>query len=222
MSSKELEIYTDASTREFLNGRVFGCAGAIAPMFKAKSLQILPDSTNNRSEITAIYLAVVMAKQIKDNNPDIEKITIYSDSKISVFGLKKWMNTWIDNIQNGILYSNSGNPVANQDIFLNIISYLESNNLKINIRHQKGHVKVLDQKSMHNAKKVYYESNNEDIDNDKLSRICWYNNLIDEDTRNTLASIKISDYPAIANITMDLIPMCTYVPKQKFIMEHIC
>ena len=214
MNSKELEIFCDASIRKFLDGRIFGCAGAIAPMYKGKSLEIMPDSTNNAAEIEAVYLAVKLTKDLKDAYPEIEKVTIYSDSKISVFGLREWMHRWVNNMRNGILYTDSRTPVANQEIFLKIISFLESNKLEINIRHQKGHVNALNQNSMRNAKRVYEESNKEVIDLQTLSRICWYNDCIDRETRDMLGKIKESDYPPNP-FDGELINICYYIPKHE-------
>lgn len=213
MNSKELEIFCDASIRQYLDGRVFGCAGAIAPIYKSKSLEVIPDTTNNAAEITAIYLGVKMAKELKNLYPDIEEITIYSDSKVSVFGLRNWMKDWINNMQDGILYgSNKDTPVANQQIFLKIIAFLESNNLKINLKHQKGHVNALNQNKLDKARKLYFESNNEFIDTQTLSRISFYNNVVDEETRNFLATVNESQYPPIEKES-NLVPMCYYVPK---------
>ena len=212
MNSKELEIFCDASIRRYPDGRVFGCAGAIAPVYKSKSLEVIPDTTNNAAEISAIYLGVKMAKQLKDLYPEIEEITIYSDSKVSVFGLREWMRTWINNSQNGVLYGSSKDtPIANQQIFLKIIAFLESNNLTINLKHQKGHVSMLNQNKLDKARKLYFESNNEFIDTQTLSRISFYNNVVDEETRNYLATIDEDDYPPIVNKN-NLTQMCYYVP----------
>lgn len=211
-----IEIYTDASIKKYENGRAFGCAGAICPEYGKESYKILPDATNNKSEITAIYLGVILANEILISNPELldRRVTIYSDSKISVYGLREWMPTWLDNRIGGIIYNNSGKPVKNQEVFLNILAYLTKYDLKITIRHQKGHVDVLDAKSMANANDVYRESNGYRLDSNTLTKICIYNNQVDETSRNILQDIDPDTYPI--NKGSNARMMAYYIPPANY------
>lgn len=208
-----VEIFCDASIKHYNNNRTFGCAGALSPILKLEKYEIVPDTTNNKSEITALYLAVQMAKEIRDHHKEYDDIVIYSDSKLAVFGLKHWMDMWLQTRVDGVMYNTSGKPVANQDLYLRIIRFLVENNLKIKLRHQKGHVKVLKEHSMNVARQVFYESNDINIGNYDLSRICFYNNKIDELTRNKLETINPNNYPIIP----EGIAMITYVPPANYL-----
>ena len=213
--TKELEICCDASIRKFNEGtcyeRTFGCAGAIALGYNMRKFLVLPDSTNNRSEITAIKLAVQLAKEILDVDKEITGVTIYSDSKFSVYGLTVWMDSWLQKRgKNGVLYNYSGQPVKNQNVFLEIIKYLYDNQLKIKFRHQKGHIKATNEKDMAIANKVFYDSNGYYIDQKTLSRISYYNGIIDEETRNILRGINATDY-IMEEQDKKLKEMCYYI-----------
>lgn len=217
MNKMKLEIFCDASIRKFPNGRTFGCAGAICPAYNdstklAYKLEVLPDSTNNESEITAIYLAVILAKEIIETLnlrfEDVD-ITIYSDSKISVFGLKVWMEDWLKYQYNGVLFNSQGMKVKNQHIFLRVLSFLITNNMKIKLYHVKGHVKLLNIKSLAEAARVFYESNGFNVPENVLNKIALNNNTVDDMTRKHLMFIKPDDFIMRNDPEGDL--MCHYV-----------
>ena len=198
LSNNVVEIFCDASIKKFPNQRYFGSAGAIYRDGRNK-IQIMPDSTNNKSEITAIYLAVQLAKEIVQDMHEEVTINIYSDSKISVYGLKFWMNKWVEMMYNGVLYTPQGDRVKNQEIFIQIYDFLARNNLKINLYHCKGHVNVMNEKQMVNAANVFYESNGFMPDRDLLTRVSFYNDKIDNLTRNYLSDID----PNMTNTILD-------------------
>lgn len=204
-----LEICCDASTTTFPNGRTFGCAGAITTFTGIERTCIVPDATNNKAELMAMYTAIKLVQELCTTN-QYDDITIYADSKFVVYGMKVWMDNWLLNKdENDILYNYNKEPVKNQDLFKMIISYMVINNLKIKIRHQKGHVKVLNEKSMAQAARVFRDSNHYDIDHDTLSRISFYNDKIDRDTKAILTTVNPNDYP-ISNQEDFIIP-CKYV-----------
>ena len=198
LSNNVVEIFCDASIKKFTNQRCFGSAGAIYRDGRNK-IQIMPDSTNNKSEITAIYLAVQLAKEIVQDMHEEVTINIYSDSKISVYGLKFWMNKWVEMMYNGVLYTPQGDRVKNQEIFIQIYDFLARNDLKINLYHCKGHVNVMNEKQMVNAANVFYESNGFMPDRDLLTRVSFYNDKIDNLTRNYLSDID----PNMTNTILD-------------------
>ena len=136
-------------------------------------------------------------------------ITIYADSKITVYGLKVWMDDWLKSMdERGVMYNYENKPVKNQHLYLMIISYIIINNLKIKIRHQKGHVKLTPGK-LAMANRVFYESNGYYLDQDSIYRISLYNSIIDKDTRNLLQNVNTNDYPYRKEET-DLAMMCRY------------
>ena len=192
---KKVEICCDASIKKYPNGRTFGCAGAIVvDMDNMSRTRIIPDSTNNASELYAMYLAVNLAKELLIMNSSYD-ITIYADSKFVVYGMKVWMDKWLSTMDsNGVMYNYMNEPVKNQELFSMIINFMVNNNLRLKIRHQKGHVKILNSKSMSEANNVFYESNGYRLDYNTLSRISLYNNKIDKLTKNILTHTNPDDY----------------------------
>ena len=62
---------------------------------------------------------------------------------------------------------------------------------------------------MTQAARVFRDSNHYDIDHDTLSRISFYNDKIDRDTKAILTTVNPNDYP-ISNQEDFIIP-CKYI-----------
>ena len=190
-----LEIYTDASMRTFPNGRTFGCSGAIAPHVNQSCYVINPDSTNNRSELVAVYLGVQMANHIKTQHPEYDEIHLYSDSKFSIAGLTKWIYSWEKTMDtNGIMYGSNKEPVKNQDLFVMILSYLAINKLKIHFHHQAGHVRYTSIKMLKKANQTFYGSNGYYLTPEDIFKISYYNGIVDATSRAKLDSINPNEF----------------------------
>lgn len=184
----ELNIFTDASITTTIYNETIGCAGAICmENNNIAKFQVLRDSTNNISEITAIKLAIEIALENKDK---FDVVNIWSDSQWAIFGLTKWIKSWISNMDNFMLYNSSGDLVKNQQIFLSIINLISQNNLRVNFYHIKGHVNPNDIKSVTHAVSVFKKSNGIDISRDKIYHAVNMNNMIDKQTRDILKTFK--------------------------------
>lgn len=196
--SNVLEICTDASIRTFPNGRVFGCAGALCITTMEQDYLVSQDTTNNRSELLGVYLGLKLGKRIMDQNPNYEKLIIYSDSQFAIFGLTKWMSGWMrtrDN--NGIIYGSNGKPVKNQELFMCILSYIATNNITVSFRHCSGHVRYTSIKMLKEANDVYYKSNGEYLRPEDIYKLAYYNDIVDTTTREYLQTINPDLYPVM-------------------------
>lgn len=116
----------------------------------------LANSTNNEGEVYAIKLAIQSCinpyiLNMMDINYGGRYINIFSDSKITVFGLREWYSSWIKNKRNGILVSSSGTPVANQEIYISIMRIIHDYDLRVNFYHVSGHVNYLNNKEIFKA-----------------------------------------------------------------------
>lgn len=193
-NSKVLNIFTDGSIYKCKElNETIGCPGALAVQYKDnKFIQVDSDmilrrhSTNNDSEITAILLGIRIA--IK-NRHKFEKINLFSDSQICIFGLREWIYNWIKCTQDGIMYSSSGTEVANQEIIKLIIRLIVEYNLNINFYHQKGHVTgTFD--SLKKALDVFNKSNGCNIrDYNFIKIISQFNNDIDKFTGEYIQNV---------------------------------
>lgn len=107
-----------------------------------KKMLIQHNTTNNSAEILAIWIGIVEALKLRPIYSDAV-FRLFSDSKISLYGLRDWMKNWIRNsihVNSVELISSSGTPVANQQRFIDIYNLIVENNLKIELYHQRGHV----------------------------------------------------------------------------------
>ena len=196
MNNDCIEIFPDASLKKFNNGRIVTCAGVLFPKNNISDWKVIPDSTNNEAELMAVYMAVKMAKKVLTEHPEYEnkEIRIYSDSKSAVYGLTKSMPDWLKNIDiYGKIYNNSNQLVKNQELFFMIINYLVDNNLKVKFLHIKGHINYFNNKKIDLANRVFKESNGYKLSNEDMSRICFYNCMVDEYTRKILNSLSEED-----------------------------
>lgn len=189
-NDQTLNIFTDASISKLPNGSYRSCPGLIAYVKPNRScfshIRVLENSTNNEGEIYAIFDAVQYAALNKQY-----KINIFSDSLISVKGLKEWIYGWINNSRDKILYNASGQPVSNQYYFLAIISYILSENISLNLYHIHGHINSSNKYNLINTAKQFIQINKLDYDTIDLNLIKTMvdaNNRVDNMTRTTLES----------------------------------
>lgn len=194
--SNVLEICTDASIRKFPNGRTFGCAGALCITTMEQEYLVSQDTTNNRSELLGVYLGLKLGKRIMDQNPNYDSIIIYSDSQFAIFGLTKWMPGWMRTRDaNGIIYGSNGMPVKNQELFMCILSYITSNQLKVSFKHCSGHVRYTSTKMLKKANDVFYKSNGTYLRPEDIYKLAYYNDIVDNTTREYLQTINPDVYP---------------------------
>lgn len=143
VSDEILNIFTDASIKRIRNENSFiGCPGIIAYVGNQevyKRIEMIQFSTNNESEIRAIQMAIEYIYEYIPMHLYIKRINIFSDSKISVYGLREWYKNWFQNVKDGELYGSSG-KVKNQKYFICIIKAIEQLGFPINIYHLRGHM----------------------------------------------------------------------------------
>lgn len=195
-----IEVFTDASMRTFPNGRTFGCSGAISPQINSSIYSIIPDCTNNQAELTAIYLGCRMINDYRDkyDKDNQNAYYLYSDSQFSIKGLTEWLPGWVKSADsNGIYYGSNNKPVKNQNLFNMIAAFVISNNLSIRFRHQAGHINYRNYNMLQKANKKFYTSNGYFLSPDSIYRICYFNDLVDKNTRNKLQEVDDADFPIV-------------------------
>ena len=190
-----LNIFTDGSIlKKVSTGETIGCPGALIMSYESdkfkvinKAHLIVRNSTNNDTEIRSILLGIDLAINYINKNNNVKKINLFSDSKICIFGLREWIFKWINCVDNYILFSSSGNPVANQEIVKHIIQKIVYYNLPITFFHQKGHVSSKSKNSLDNALRVFNISNKCNIKNiEFIKMISEFNNEVDTFTKSYL------------------------------------
>lgn len=195
-NEKTLNIFTDASIRK-TSKETIGAPGYVAVIgdnIVHKDIRILRESSNNESEIYAIYMALQYAILMKDK---VQIINIFSDSQFAIYSLREWIFKWVNNIRDDVLYNSSNQPVANQSIILNIINNMLLYDLPISFYHNRGHFK---QNQIREFIELFKKHNflEDDIERSIGLKIMYYNNIVDNDTRNLLKST--STYPTKLDI----------------------
>ncbi len=193
--SNILEICVDASLRKYeKSGRIFTCSGAISINSGEELYTIDEDSTNNRGELIAAYLGLLLANKERYSY-NYDNIAIYSDSQFVVYGLTKWMHSWVINTRDGIIYNSNKTPVKNQELFKLIISYCINNNMRVHFYAQRGHTNFHSSKDLAEANDYFYDANGFILKPEDIFKISFYNDIIDKNTRKILKDIHDVDYP---------------------------
>lgn len=190
-----VNIFTDASIIHHPNGKTSGCYGAIVANDQQiidREYRICTDSTSNNSEIKAVRLGVNLAIKWRNllNRP--VTINLFSDSQISILGIRDRIYSW-QNKKNGLVgYGNS--VIKNQSIFIEIVNLIVNSGLYINFYHQKGHVYIKSYESLNKAIHVFIASNGvrENVDPEFIKYISAMNNKVDENSRKRL--YKVDDW----------------------------
>ena len=196
--SKIMFVHTDASISK-KNNITYGCPGFKINVFNENNtteidttgLIIAGETTNNQSEIYAIYLGLYNAIKILYNNPKLRKrvshINVVSDSKISILGLREWIFKWQYKPPEDCLFSSSGTPVANQEIFLSIINLICQSGIPVNLYHIDGHKNHVKIKDVIKTQQDFIKVNMIDyIDREDIVYMIKCNNEVDNMTRQFL------------------------------------
>ena len=184
-----LNIFSDAS---MLYNSTTGCYGAVAKCGNKiidKKLEISTDTTNNNAEIKAVRNAVLLGIRYMNN---FQNINIFSDSQISIFGIRDRIFSWT--VSNNTLYGYGRTEIKSQEVFLEIMNYIIDSHLRVSFYHQKGHVNTKNFKSISDAAHVFCASNRvrEKVDLNFIKYISDNNNYIDFITGKELENSNIN------------------------------
>lgn len=185
-----INIFTDASMMPTDGTQLVpGCYGFLTMHGEVEINQGLfvdTYSTVNRSEIKGIKCAVLEAIRLR-NMGFRGIINIFSDSQISVNGIRAWIFGWKN--KDNELFTKDGKSVANQSEYIEIMQLIIQYNPYVNFYHLKGHVDIHDPKNVYKATGTFKRSNMadsmniEDIDPTFIKFISNCNNQIDNLTR---------------------------------------
>ena len=205
-----LNVFSDASIT-VVNGHYTSCSGYIV-VYNNKIAEsghkVIYDSTNNYGEIYALLMAVEAAIRKAGDIKYISRINIFSDSQISIFGLRDWIFKWYKKLnKQKNMVSDRNIEIANQEIFNIIVDTIVSNGLPLHLYHQLGHKNFNDKKDIESIKKSFYKANDIMITEALAEKICYYNNFIDKFTRDNLFAVTTSRTFDLNNYQKDIICM---------------
>ncbi len=196
-----LNIFSDASMRTVKKSThtLASCYGAVAvhkdqiidEMFRIQSISTVP-----AAEIRGIRCSLALALKWRSK---FRVINIFSDSQISVFGLRDYIYNWRYNQNTHKYYlgkHGQSNEVKNQELFIECFQMLQelSRTNIVNIFHQSGHVESgFD--SIRNAADVFSKSNGiiGTVSYEIIRYISVYNNYVDNKSRSFIRTTNVFD-----------------------------
>lgn len=201
-----VNVFTDASMNSSLTAGCVGVCVVTGPLDKrfpmlrtSTTTDIVKPATNNTAEARAVEYGIdqIIMNPNLFNRP---KIRLFSDSQITIFGLRDRIFKWRVKKTKDEFVGTVGS-IKNQEIFLAICHLINFYNLKIELYHQSGHVDFSDQKSLDKAARDFAKDNAEylngdqDIDPELIRALSYFNNHVDRVSRDHLLSTKnIMDY----------------------------
>ena len=185
-NNRTLNIFSDASMI-----KDYGCYSVIAVCKDSiidSYCHPVSNTTVNNSEIKGIRAALTLALRWQNA---FDFINIFSDSLISVMGLREYIYGWRYNPDDQLLYTSVNRPASNQFIFVECHQMLmelnKNSNCIIRIFHQNGHVNNI-YKDLTRAANSFIKTNSicGKVDLNLIRYISTYNNYVDNCSRNTL------------------------------------
>ena len=205
-----LNIFSDASIT-MVNGHYTSCSGYIS-VYNNKIVEsdhkVIYDSTNNYGEVYALLMAVEAAIRNFESIKYVSRINIFSDSQISIFGLRDWIFKWYKKLnKNNYMVSDRNIEIANQEIFNSIVCMIVNSSLPVHLYHQLGHKNFNSKKDIELVKRSFFKVNSIFITDTLAEKICYYNNFIDKFTRDNLLAVTTSRTFNLNNYQKDIIFM---------------
>ena len=194
-----INIFCDASIHKY-GFMYIGCSGAIVcnnGNIIDSEYRIATNTTSNNAEIKAIRLGVNLAikwRNIFNSNNVPVIINLFSDSQISILGIRDRIYSW--RCKGNNLFGSGNSLIKNQSIFIEIINIIINSNLIINFYHQKGHVNLYKLESIDKAIHVFTASNEvrDGVDVEFIKYISTMNNKVDRTSRKYLNQKNINKY----------------------------
>ena len=182
------------------------------PVIMDQKSYVIENATSNIAELSAIDIGVMLAQ---DNQMNFNRINLFSDSRISVLGLRDWIWDWVRRSkynETKVLISTSGEPVKNQILIKNIVAKINTITQCIFcIYHQKGHC----MNDLERGREQFYLSNGIYLDIEDVKLITYYNDLTDQFARQTVAQFRQAQRYTPVSYTIGDINMKQYYQVMK-------
>lgn len=227
-----VNVFSDASTKIINPGtnknKFLTCPGFVTTINGSiinEGYDIV-EATVNYAELYAIRMGI--ADLLKYKNTDLF-LNIFSDSKISVFGLREWFFKYYKNGKDFTLMTSDNRrgkkPVANQELILDIVRMILQANVHVSIYHVPGHIQANNIDSMNKFHYMFHNNNFPDnqrvtVPLDVEMEIAGFNNYIDNLTRTKLNRAIKSGSLDKFDIKRKLYPAIWY-PKPEDVTDYL-
>lgn len=192
-----LNVFCDASVTK-VEDKYTSCPG-YAIVNKGKIIKsdykVIYNTTNNYGEIYAIRMGVKAVYDMGYKLGTVSRINLFSDSQISIFGLREWIFTWYQNLNNNMQMVSSDKrlEIANQEVYNSIVNLIAYEGIPIHLYHQLGHKNFKNNTHLTKVINSFNSVNKIRISIDEARFICYYNEYVDRFTRDNLHNVTKSD-----------------------------
>lgn len=191
--SRVLNIFTDASI--YKNGDEFiSSHGFYSPTTNESHVEVVRSSSNNRGELMGIRDALMYGLTKRN---EYLQVNIWSDSLYSVKSICEWFPAWYLHSKDGVLRNSNDQPIQNQDLLKVIVDLILTNNFRVNLIHQRGHIN--EKVSIKDAIYSFKIANKMTIDSEAMKNAAICNQIIDEMTRNQFMISNVLEIPVYTN-----------------------
>ena len=197
-------VFCDASV--VTTGDKYTSCPGYAIVYKNKIIKsdyrVIFNTTNNYGEIYAIRMGIKSVYDMGYKLGYVSRINLFSDSQISVYGLRDWIFSWYKNLNEDMLMisSDKRTEISNQEVYNSIVNLIAYEGIPIHIYHQLGHKNYRNTDHLNKVISSFNKFNKEHITVDEARFICYYNDFVDRFTRDNLRNVtrssvfKCSDY----------------------------
>jgi ribonuclease HI len=205
-----LNVFCDASVNS-INGYFTSCPG-YAIVYKDKIVasryQVIFNASNNYGEIYALSMGI---RAVIDKSYEIQyasRINVFSDSQISIFGLRDWIFSWYKRLNSdNQMVSDRNLEIANQEIFNRIVNMIAYEGIPMHLYHQLGHMNYNNKEHVLRVLRSFNNANKEPINYNEAKYICYYNDFVDRFTRDNLNSVTDSYIFNVKDYKKELVPV---------------
>ena len=192
-----LNVFCDASVTK-VEDKYTSCPG-YAVVNKGRIIKsdykVVYNTTNNYGEIYAIRMGIKAVYDMGYKLGTVSRINLFSDSQISIFGLREWIFTWYQNLNSNMQMVSSDKKVeiSNQEVYNSIVNLIAYEGIPIHLYHQLGHKNFRNNIHLNKVIKSFNLANKMQISIDEARFICYYNEYVDRFTRENLHSVTRSN-----------------------------
>lgn len=198
-----LNIFTDTSMLNKVHLASSGAHFYSGTTFIGEFVQIIPQATVNIGELMGVYFGLRQSLEYMKTGA-FTTINLFSDSQITIFGLRDWVYNWVRDEGDGHLHGYANKRVQNETYFIHIINFILANNINVNLYHVRGHLDGDYFKNSRIFKENFISANNIQyvVDDTVVNFLIQGNSFIDNRTRDQFNTIGV-DY--VYNLPGDLI-----------------
>ena len=192
-----LNVFCDASVTK--TGETYTSCPGYAVVNKGRIIKsdykVVYNTTNNYGEIYAIRMGIKAVYDMGYKLGTVSRINLFSDSQISILGLREWIFKWYKNLNSDMQMMSIEKKVeiSNQEVYNSIVNLIAYEGIPIHLYHQLGHKNYRNNTHLNKVINSFNLVNKIRLSIDEARFICYYNEFVDRFTRDNLHNVTRSN-----------------------------